>query len=266
MGLFSWLKRDKKTADPHRWLAMILRREAHPPIMDGLDAVYRDAFPKGPKLKGASQDAKDMWTLPFGSGRVTVAHMRSRISDEDTERASQLSWHWPEAGTAVSQHASHLIVFLDGVASDPMENARALTTFSSALTRQSAGTAIFWGAASLLHEPDRYHKMAEEVSKGQIPPMLWFSLAGSESDDGEKTVTTLGLEPFGLHDVELWTRGLELQQALEKVGDVGMYLLQKGAVFHDGDTFGYSPDDKTKVRITKSRVLNGKTMYVLEGK
>lgn len=38
---------------------------------------------------------------------------------------------------------------------------------------------------------------------------------------------------------------MELTEALEKVGNVGVYLLREGPVFEDGDTFGYSATDKT---------------------
>lgn len=52
------------------------------------------------------------------------------------------------------------------------------------------------GATSLLNELERFHKAAHEVSDGGVPPMLWFSLAGSQDADCDKTMTTMGQEPF----------------------------------------------------------------------
>lgn len=47
-----------------------------------------------------------------------------------------------------------------------------------------------------MNELERFHKAAHEVSDGGVPPMLWFSLAGSQDADCDKTMTTMGQEPF----------------------------------------------------------------------
>ncbi len=120
---------------------------------------------------------------------------------------------------------------------DAWDRIFALGAIATALVGQTDAIAVRFPHSGDVYTADQLRGLAEDSdSFGQFAfNARFFAVEGSES---EGVADTYGLYAFGLPDVQVHFRDLNVGPTVGFVGDVALYLLNNGDVIEDGHTIG----------------------------
>ncbi len=196
-----------------------------------------------------------------GGKFVAVMSMPARIPD-DAGLWSRAEMSWPEGKSVAARHCGHLIVSMVGEGESPLSAARLITSVVGALIATVPGcSAVVWNTkvakpAALWQDMAR----ASFAPFPDYPFMLWIDILPFRSDTGIGAFT-MGLSVLAGREIEFETDRLDLPTLIDKVAQLGVYLIEHGARVKDGDTFGESEQERFIVRHRTSERFAGLPVF-----
>ena len=141
----------------------------------------------------------------IGRSRFVAVLEAAPIPNGDTHYAARNSLHWPDAKTEVDKHQANFTVTCTSIHRSPWHAAVDLTHALAALTDTHSTIAIYWGDASILHEPVSFLEQAKWQlgSAEPAPSNLWVGLLFEAHPKGGWNIYTDGLQPLGHRDIEI---------------------------------------------------------------
>ncbi|MFN7701897.1 MAG: DUF4261 domain-containing protein [Deltaproteobacteria bacterium] len=157
--------------------------------------------------------------------------------DADTlARAVQAAWYWPEAEETLERLTHALEVSLEAPPEDDLEHAVALTKLAAELGKTAGARAYLWEATSLVHDASAFTDQASDASVEDLPLYLWIAFEAREDEPGKISLLTRGLSSFDRPEVEVDRSARALEEILEVVTDVALYVLTASTPLEDGET------------------------------
>jgi len=153
------------------------------------------------------------------------------------------TWDFPQARAVLGRcRAALTIGEMFGRVRPPAERLEAFRATVLAVCRLTAPAAAWWPTASQLLPPP---SPDSQPLMGLLNVRL-FRVEGSTSD---VVMDTLGLQVFGLPDLQCHCHGMELPRLASYLRTAAAYVFEHGDVVHDGDTIeGMEPGDKWRCR------------------
>ena len=258
------LGKDKPRAPEHHALIMVM-------LPDGATFSAKAAFEylashwsDLPSIVGHDlQDVASTANIP--GGIVALGNMPGPIPLGELTGLAALSWHWPDAASAVASHRSHVIVHARSSALDAIDVKLLATKLAASVVAVADGVGVYVGDAMLLRSGADYRSDAESASRESLPILCWvgFNLVREQDGDGFSAYTT-GLSSFGLLELEVLRSKWPPAEVVSRLADLANYQLSTGNVIRDGDTFGESEFDRTQVSHRASTYIPGATVAGLE--
>ena len=161
-----------------------------------------------------------------------------QLKDPDRIDLSQ-TWEFPPAQAVLGRCQSALTVGeMFGRPFPPAQRLEAFRATVLAVCRLTAPAAAWWPTAGQLLPPP---SPASPPLMGLVNVRL-FRVEGSASD---VVMDTLGLQVFGLPDLQCHCHDIELPRLATYLRNAAVYLFERGDVIRDGDTIeGIEPGDK----------------------
>lgn len=246
-------------------LAFVLLESAVPIEAGALAAELRAAAPGLPHPTDWKSGGPGILTATIPGGGIAVAPMPIAVPAGDLEAPLAWAWHWPAARDAVARHRAHLVVHAASTALAPLD-LRLLHTKLVGATLALAGAravGVYVGHASLLRSADDYRSDAAGASRDELPLLAWLGFVAVPAGDGRISAFTTGMEEFGFLDIEVRRTRQAPPEVLGFLADAASYQLTSGRRLADGDTFGFSADDRRPIRHERSEFRPGKTVVVI---
>ncbi|WP_018970967.1 DUF4261 domain-containing protein [Rubritalea marina] len=141
----------------------------------------------------------------IGRSRFVAVLEDAPIPSGDTHYAAENSLHWPDAKTEVDKHKANITITCTSIRRPAWHAAADLTHALAAFTDAHPTIAVYWGDASILHEPSSFLKQAEWRigSPAPAPSNLWVGLLFEAHAKGGWNIFTDGMHPLGLRDIEI---------------------------------------------------------------
>lgn len=173
------------------------------------------------------------------------------------------AWWWPEAAETMQNNQAHLIVSSSWEQSNRLEAHVKHTLVVREFIDQLPATAVTWGSVlvSANQFAGEFHKFQSEQV---LPVRLWVAIQLSGDGEGGTIVSTLGMDAFGLREIEANSAPMEPQDALAFVSNLAGYLITNGPVIEDGHTVGGSEKERIKVRFAPSFRDDQGEVYLLD--
>lgn len=227
------------------------------------------------------RDLKDLWdiTVPepdpneeerddalvfnLGERLVALSLMPFPIPDHEAEKNAENNWMWPEAVEVAKKHAAHVMVAVCGGDDDPIERGKLFVKLMDACSRQRDVTGIY--TSGVVFEPDFYRKAAEAMNDDALPVHAWIWF-GLYAEDGGLRAYTYGMESFGRREIEvLDADGVDPRELWGFISSMASYVLECGQTLEDGQTIGFSEDDKHAITLSEGAALPGMTLKIAYG-
>jgi hypothetical protein len=194
-----------------------------------------------------------------------IAEMSIPIPKDDIEYACANSFLWPSAQETIKDHPAHLVVIATGTFASPAEEALWLSRAICAVSEEYDAAGIYWGHASVVHEPSTFRKLIGDagVQMEKLPVPLWVGFLRAANEKGGVDVYTDGLDAFGVMECEVINSRRRPSEIIDLLSGLSAYLISKGNVIEDGNTVGGSAEEKIIARHAPSAIgREGKVLQI----
>lgn len=215
--------------------------------------------------KEYSADASDPNIVSIQKGSDAVgflAMMPAPIPNEEAENNAEDNFLWPNGREEVAKHTCHVIVTIAGSGEySPIEAVVAIVRLALVALELYDGLGVYWGHGSVCNNRETFEGFCEEVSEEHIPLPAVMRFQFLSAEDDEVALYTLGMNQFGLMEIEVDHSDMELSELFEYVCHVAHYLVTTGAVIKDGDTIGSDENERIVVRHQPSMIDKSRKVY-----
>lgn len=184
---------------------------------------------------------------------------------ERIEAAVQQSWSWPDA-RSVASRCEHVVLVNEmfGAMLDRKPRLHLFQTALAAIIEALPCDAIHWVSSGQVISPKSFVDGIAEHGAGDpltgAVNVRLFNIGGYGSQHtpgstGDMLMDSLGLEPFGLPDVQCHFRQVEATTMARVLFNTAAYLFHQGDVVEDGQTIpGLTQDQKWRCQHEASLV------------
>lgn len=212
----------------------------------------------GLSVRVAGDTAQSNSTLLECDGELVAVMSISAPMPRDDAVAARAEATWPEAAATINSHRAHLIVSTVSKDLVRLQAARLITAVTGGAVAAVPGcVAVLWDG-SVAHPAERWLDMSRRAFAPypDFPFTLWLSIHPFHYDSMIVAVT-FGLLSFVGREIEFEGKGLDLPKVINKVAGLSVYLIERGSVIPDGDTFGGSERERLRVHHPISKRFSG---------
>lgn len=244
------------------WVASVILPEAKPIEPARLEAALRKRLSIQDRFVRTESEEPKLILLRVAGGTAMVSLMDSPIPNQELQKVCQLAWYWQAACDTVRDHKAHFLVILMGAEMDKLDAALLQTKIVASVIEESNAVAAYWGVN--LQPRDVFLKGSANMSRSQIPTILWINYRLSREQSGNFTISSRGLENFGLMEIEAKDAPMPGRELFDLILGTSYYLITKGPVIKDGDTIGASPKLGIHIRHADSYWGNSEKVYRID--
>lgn len=205
------------------------------------------------------ESGEDNLIFSIGDAMVSVALMPAPIPNQEAEENAKNNYMWPEAFETAKSHKAHLMVAVLGKDADLYERGKLFVKTVASCCKQDATLGVY--ASGTVFQPSFYKEFAQMMKEGQMPVYnwIWFQLY-----QGEKGVCayTYGMKLFGKDEMEVLDVDAPPAEVQNFLYSIAAYVLEYDVVLKDGETIGFTAEDKHSIVRSEGVSLPGMTLKV----
>jgi hypothetical protein len=253
-------------------LAFVLLRQASVPAPEEVIAAFVHFGGAGERLAAGPPAGDDdprrddgtyLMTLE-GFGTAMIALMPMPIPDGEAEQAVERSLAALSGQAPACEHSAHLVVslFAGDAGRVPVERLTAFTSLLAAVTRAADSVGVYWGNAGATHDREFFLSTAAAHEVG-ARLLLWTGISAAREPDGRLSFLSLGMGQLELPNLYLVVPE-HAEGPVASFFDLLAYAISRGEPIPDGDTVGFSAEQRLPVRYVPSPAGNGETVWKVE--
>ena len=191
---------------------------------------------------------------------LTASLMPAPIPDNEAIEQAKTNYRWDGAVEAAERHKAHLLVsVINRGDMDNIEGAKHYVKLLANATKQEGCLGI--NILGTVIHPQMYYdfaKLYDENDDFPIENIVYIGLYGDENN----TVSgyTYGLEQFGKKELEIIKSSEEAEEVYNFLASISDYIITSDVVLNDGETIGFSEEQKIQISVSKGIALDGETI------
>ena len=191
---------------------------------------------------------------------LTASLMPAPIPDNEAVEQAKTNYRWKEAVEAAEKHKAHLLVSVINRGDvDNIEGAKHYVKLLANATKQEGCLGI--NILGTVIHPQMYYdfaKLYDENDDFPIENIVYIGLYGDENN----TVSgyTYGIEQFGKKELEIIKSSEEAEEVYNFLASISDYIITSDVVLNDGETIGFSEEQKIQISVSKGIALDGETI------
>ena len=206
---------------------------------------------------------RDTMVIHIDGMMAAVSLFPAPVPNGEAESNARTNYRWPDAVKAAQKHKAHLFIAMLPKGQPFAEAGIALVRLCASALGQETAVAV--NTAGTVFAPDFYIDYARLYLDNDMYPVMNLVFFGLYSNDGGKTLCsyTYGLKPsFGKDEIEVLDSAYSPGELLEFMTDVAAYVIESDVVLRDGETIGFSEEQKLPITKSPSAVLDGETVKI----
>ena len=254
-------RRASKPPTSQHALAMVLLPNEDRPDGRSVFQYLRTQWADVPSIANVeSADAATTARIPGGA--AALMHVSAPVPSDYMKVPAMFAWHWPTAAAEIDRHRSHVIVHTSSGTLDALDTHLLHSKLVASLAALTNAVGVFVREAMLVRSAKAYIDEARDGARSAAPVMLWVGF-NPVRDDGTLSAYTTGLAAFELPELEVRRATRSEGLVIGMMADAASYQLQTGRTLRDGETFGYTNNERIGVRHTRSEFLPDTTVALL---
>ena len=194
----------------------------------------------------SASEEKDAAALVFEVGDMLAAVSLADcpIPDGEAEANAENNYMWEDAVKVAREHRAHILVAVLGKEKDLLEKGELFTKVVAVCCRQKYATGVY--TSGVVFEPQFYEGFADMLKGDKLPIFnwIWFGLWRNEKG---LNGYTYGMEAFGKDEMEVLDTDADPYDLLDFLASLASYVLENDVELHDGETIGFTADDKRAI-------------------
>lgn len=190
---------------------------------------------------------------------VTVGLMETKVPNGEAEYWANSNFMTREKSIAAAKnHQAHLLVAVLGK-SAPLKAGELFVKIASACLKASNALGIYDCGTVWL--PEDFIQSAMILKEGDFP-LTNLVFVGLYQDEKGVSSWTNGLRSFGKEELEVINSSYSPSEVYDLMLNISAYLLVEGAVLRDGETLGFSAEQKLPITLSKGIYVDGQSMKI----
>ena len=187
------------------------------------------------------ENSDDAVVMRVGGMILIVTLFHGHIPDNEAEINAENNYMWPEAVEVAKAHKAHIMVAVLGEEEKLLERGKLFTKAMAVCCKQKYATGVY--TSGVVFEPRFYEGLADMIKEDELPIFnwVWFGLYRSE---GGLNGYTYGMDVFGKEEMEVLNTDAEPEDLRDFLASLASYVLACDVTLQDGETIGFSADDK----------------------
>ena len=187
------------------------------------------------------ENSDDAVVMRVGGMMLIVTLFHGHIPDNEAEINAENNYMWPEAVEVTKAHKAHIMVAVVGEEEKLLERGKLFTKAMAVCCKQKYATGVY--TSGVVFEPRFYEGLADMIKEDELPIFnwVWFGLYRSE---GGLNGYTYGMDVFGKEEMEVLNTDAEPEDLRDFLASLASYVLACDVTLQDGETIGFSADDK----------------------
>ena len=194
----------------------------------------------------SASEEKDDDALVFEVGDMLAAVSLADcpIPAGEAEANAENNYMWEDAVKVAREHRAHILVAVLGKEKDLLEKGKLFTKVVAVCCRQKYATGVY--TSGVVFEPQFYEGFADMLKEDKLPIFnwIWFGLWRNEKG---LNGYTYGMEAFGKDEMEVLDTNADPYDLLDFLASLASYVLENDVELHDGETIGFTADDKRAI-------------------
>ena len=187
------------------------------------------------------ENSDDAVVMRVGGMMLIVTLFHGHIPDNEAEINAENNYMWPEAVEVAKAHKAHIMVAVLGEEEKLLERGKLFTKAMAVCCKQKYATGVY--TSGVVFEPRFYEGLADMLKEDELPIFnwVWFGLYRSR---GGLNGYTYGMDVFGKEEMEVLNTDAEPEDLRDFLASLASYVLACDVTLQDGETIGFSADDK----------------------
>lgn len=201
-------------------------------------------------------------TMSIQGVMIAIMLMPMPIPTDELKPLYSHNYMWKSAAQDILNHTHHAVVSVMG-AKDNVHAYRLMTLINTSILRScSWAIGVYQGSATLLLPKELYCSFAKLLEEGSLPVGLWIYV-GVVGNGQRTSIYTYGLCEFGRMELEVINSVMPPNDLHAFILFVLAYLLEYDVYLQDGESIGFSADDKIMISQSKGVHLDGQTLKLI---
>ena len=190
-----------------------------------------------------ASEEKDDDALVFEVGDMLAAVSLNNypIPGGEAEVNAENNYMWPDAVKVAKKHSAHIMVAVLGKEENLLEKGKLFTKVVAACCRQKYATGVY--TSGVVFEPGFYKGFADMMQNDELPIFNWIWF-GLWRDENGMNGYTYGMDVFGKDEMEVLGTDAEPGDLRDFLASLVSYVLENDVELQDGETIGFTADDK----------------------
>ena len=196
------------------------------------------------EYSASEEKADDALVFEVGDMLAAVSLAEYPIPDGEAEANAENNYMWEDAVKVAREHRAHILVAVLGKEKDLLEKGKLFTKVVAICCRQKYATGVY--TSGVVFEPQFYEGFADMLKGDKLPIFnwIWFGLWRNEKG---LNGYTYGMEAFGKDEMEVLDTDADPYDLLDFLASLASYVLENDVELHDGETIGFTADDKRAI-------------------
>ena len=193
---------------------------------------------------------------------ATVTLINAPIANDKAVKNAETNFRWEGAVEVAKAHKAHLQIVITTQNEALTKASTTLVKISSSALKQDIATGI--QTVGTVFAPDFYVDFAEDFIKDDAFPIWNLVFFGLYSNDQGKTFSgyTNGMKVFNKDEIEIIDSEFSADEVVELLTDIANYSIEEDVTLLDGETIGFTEDQKLPITKSQGIALPFETMKI----
>lgn len=208
---------------------------------------------------GENEEYHDTLVISYHGYMIAVGLIDTPVPNGEAEYYAQRNIRWKEAVEVTKTHRAHLMVAVMGKEKNPKEAGEVLVKTIASCCKSADVIGIY--GCETVFQTELYMRFAEMMKEGMFPlfNLVWFGIYKSEK--GFSGYTS-GLSSFGKDEIEVIDSKTDPNELANFLSDIANYILEYDAVLRDGETIGFTADQKLVITRSEGVAVEGMSLKI----
>ncbi len=187
------------------------------------------------------EDNSDAVVMRVGDMMLVATLFKNHIPNNEAEINAENNYMWPEAVEVAKNHKAHIMVAVLGEDEKLLERGKLFTKVMATCCKQKYVIGVF--TSGVVFSPRFYEGFAGMIKENELPIFNWIWFGLYRSEEGLNGYT-YGMDVFGKEEMEVLNADAEPEVLRDFLASLASYVLACDVTLQDGETIGFSADDK----------------------
>lgn len=205
------------------------------------------------------EQSDDAIVMDIDDMLVAISFIDAPVPDQEAEYFAQSNYFWKDGVETTKRHVSQILLAVLGHEESCYKAGELFVKIASSALKNEHALGIY--TAGTVFEPAFYIDCAQAMREDDFPlnNLVYFGLY---QKDNVWNAYTYGMRDFHKEEMEILDVDMEPMELRNMLFDIAYYVLTSNVVLKDGETIGFSQNQRLPITFSKGEAVEGNSLKI----